>query len=123
MKKQLLAMCSSVYLHGVCDVAVGLTIFDNVCYSFTPAQVSAFPNITLSVPNINLVMTPQNYILLNYGVNYKPGQSCLGVAPTGPQGLFIVGDTLLMNYYTVFDQGNQQIGWAPVSSQCGNLKP
>ncbi len=116
-----LDLCSSVNLHGICDVSSSQTLFDGFCYDFTSAQVAQFPNITISVTGLNLVMNPTNYILLNYGVNFKPGQSCLGIDNTGPQGLQIVGDTLLENYYTVFDQTNQQIGWAPVSSQCGNI--
>jgi len=121
MKTAFLDMCSSVSLHGICDVSSSQTLFDGYCYDFTSAQVAQFPNITIAVTGINLVINPVNYILLNYGVNYKPGQSCLGVANTGPQGLMIVGDTLMMNYYVVFDQTNQQIGWAPVSSSCGNI--
>lgn len=40
LKQVFLALCSSVNLHGVCDVPSGSTIFDNVCYPFTPAQVA-----------------------------------------------------------------------------------
>jgi hypothetical protein len=109
-------------LHGICDVPAGQTWFDNVCLDFTQEQIDMFPNITMSVQGIELTMTPRNYILLNYGVNYKPGQSCLGIDNTGTGGLFIVGDTLLENYYVVFDQQNTRIGWAPVSSQCGNIQ-
>jgi len=122
MKSTFLSMCNSVKLHGICDVASDQTLFDNKCYVFSPNQVAAFPNITIAVQGIDLVMNAANYILLNYGVNFKPGQSCLGIASTGPQGLQIVGDTLLENYYTVFDQVNQRIGWAPVSNACGNVQ-
>ncbi len=109
-------------LHGICDVSSSATLFDGVCFDFTAAQVAQFPNITISVPGIDLNLNSANYILLNYGVNFRPGQSCLGIDNTGPQGLQIVGDTLMSNYYTVFDQTNQRIGWAPVSSQCGNIR-
>ena len=123
MKKLFLGMCSSQnQLHGICDVGSTETLFDGKCFDFTAAQIAAFPNITISVPSIDLVMTPKNYILFEYGVNFKPGQYCLGISSTGPQGLQIVGDTLLENYLTVFDQTNQKIGWAPVSNQCGNIQ-
>ena len=123
MKSRLLSMCSAgANLHGICDVSSSNTLFDNACFSFSQAQLSAFPNITLSVVGINLVMQPKDYLLLNYGVNGQPGQYCLGISPTGQQGLFIIGDTMMQNYYVIFDQTNQQIGWAPVSSTCGNIR-
>jgi hypothetical protein len=121
MKNAFLEMCSTVNLHGICDVASSKTLFDGYCFDFTAAQVAQFPNITIALTGVNLTLRNSNYILLNYGTNFKPGQSCLGIANTGPQGLMIIGDTQLASYYTVFDQTNQQIGFAPVSSQCGNI--
>lgn len=121
MKQSFLSLCSSVNLHGICDVSQDATLFDGSCYTFTQQQLNAFPNVTFTVPNINLVLQPSNYILKNYGTNFQPGQYCLGIDNTGPGGLQIVGDTLMENYLTVFDLQNQQIGWAPVSSKCGNL--
>merc|ERR1712065_112762 len=74
MKSNMLSMCSSVQLHGICDVASDQTLFDNVCYDFTQQQIDQFPNITIGVPNIDLKMNPRNYILKDYGVNFKkPG--------------------------------------------------
>lgn len=46
----------------------------------------------------------------------------LGISNTGANGLQIVGDTLMENYYVVFDQKNTRIGWAPVSDQCGQVR-
>lgn len=65
MKTVMLNMCNTVKLHGICDVASDETLFDNVCYDMTPEQVAMFPDITLSVPNINLVMKASDYILQN----------------------------------------------------------
>ena len=122
MKKLMLDMCSTVNLHGICDVNSTETLFDNVCYNFTQAQIDMFPTITFQVTGIELEMTAAQYILFEYGVNFKAGESCLGISSTGAGGLFIVGDTLIERYLVVFDQTNQKIGWAPVSDQCGNIK-
>jgi len=124
MKNQFLSLCNSVNLVGICNVDSSKTLFDGVCYSMTPQDVQQFPNITLVVRNVNLTMTGTDYVLQGFGtIPYQPnGKYCLGISPTGTGGLFIIGDTLLQNYYSVYDRVNKQIGWAPVNRQaCGSV--
>ena len=42
---------------------------------------------------------------------------CLAIRGTGPNGYFIIGDTLMRNYYLVFDNEKDRIGWATVNKK------
>jgi Eukaryotic aspartyl protease len=42
-----------------------------------------------------------------------------GFRKTAPGQVFIFGQTLLENYYVVFDRANKKIGFAPNSGLCG----
>ena len=59
------------------------------------------------------------------GTSFYANEKCLGILATGSEdstGLFIVGDTLMQNYYTILDNANNQIGWAAVNKQnCGSI--
>merc|ERR1711991_154869 len=120
-----LQKCGQLNLHGICDVPANETLFDNQCFDFTESQLQAYTSfdLTFSVaPQLDLKLKYQNYLLQDFGVNGKKGQYCLAIAATGRQGLMIVGDTLMKDYLVVFDQTNKQIGWADVSTSCGNLE-
>ncbi|KNC54299.1 uncharacterized protein AMSG_12338 [Thecamonas trahens ATCC 50062] len=114
-KQSLLDMCATTNLTGMCNVPEGQTLFDGKCFDLSPADVAAYPDFVLEVPGISLVISPPQYLLANFGSIGKPGQTCLAVSPTGPNGLVIVGDTLLVRYTIVFDRANHRIGWAPVN--------
>ena len=88
----------------------------------TDAEVAQFPNITLAVTNVPLVMQPRRYLLQGYALNSKPSEYCLAITKTGPGGLQILGDTTLEDYYIVFDRAQKRIGWAPVNTDmCGSI--
>lgn len=99
----------------------GKSLFDKQCFSMTAAELAAFPDITLQIDGVDLVMEPRNYLLNGYG-DADFDAYCLGVEKTGPGGLQILGDTTLENYLTIFDREKKRIGWAPVNkANCGSL--
>ena len=57
----------------------------------TEAELAQFPNMTLAVTNVPLVMQPQRYLLQGYALHSKPSEYCLAVTKTGPGGLQILG--------------------------------
>merc|ERR1719238_2182037 len=59
-------------------------------------EIAMFPNFTLSVPNIDLHMTPKDYLLLGQP-DIPEGEYCLGVGVIGG-GMQIIGDTTMQNY-------------------------
>jgi len=78
---------------------------------------SAIPNL----PDITVIMGGHKFVLTgkDYTINVE-NIECLfaftGIdvpAPAGP--LWIMGDVFIRKFYTVFDYGNKQVGFAPVA--------
>mmetsp|Transcript_15712 Transcript_15712/g.38754 ORF Transcript_15712/g.38754 Transcript_15712/m.38754 type:complete len:424 (+) Transcript_15712:41-1312(+) len=107
--------------HGVCDVDADATLFDNKCFEFSEEQIAAFPIITIAAKGVNLTMHGADYLLPSDPRAKSSKELCLGIRPSSA-GLFIVGDNTMQNYYVVFDNEKQQIGWAPVNAKaCGSV--
>lgn len=69
-------MCSTVILHGICDVPRGSTLFDNRCYSMTASQIAAYPTITILLNNsVSLSVSGSEYIFYEASI----GLYCMGV--------------------------------------------
>lgn len=129
IKAVFMTQCQKTPLQGVCAglVSNGTTLFDGTCYPISAEQEKAFPTLSFNIAGasgstaLTLTMAPSQYLIYRYYY----GDKCLGILPTGSEfagGLFIVGDTLMEKYLTVFDNTNNQIGWAPVNAQyCGSL--
>jgi len=104
--------CNS-YGKDVCGIAQ--TLFNHKCLNVTHSQIQEFPTLELNFNSVTLTMTPETYVVFNPRFNGY----CLGVMNTGPGGMLIVGDTLMWNYVTILDRGNNRAGWAPVDkSKC-----
>lgn len=127
LKASLVSLCANAKLAGLCDDNTkpdsGATLFDRKCFPLTPAEVAAYPDINVAVSkDITLTMSAHDYLLT--GGPFAKGDPtlyCLGVRATGPGGLFIIGDTLMRNYYMVFDNEKKRTGWAKVNkTTCGD---
>lgn len=127
MKTKFLKDCDQGKAYrGVCDQPADQTIFDDLCFELTAADIAAYPDITLELSGeqgvVELAMTPSQYLLLGDKRAKSATQSCLGVRPTGKGGFLIIGDTTMQNYYLIFDNAQERIGWAPVNTDnCGSL--
>ena len=120
LKASFVALCSATTkLAGLCDSATqpdsGNTLFDRKCFPLTPTQLAAYPVINVAVSKtVTLTMSAEDYLLT--GGPFAKGDSslfCLGVRATGPEGLLIIGDTLMRNYYMVFDNVQRRTGARP----------
>lgn len=106
---QRLFNCPNAPVPGVCPNATNL--FSGACYNYTAADLKKFPNLELVFKGVTLKMGPSNYLLPNIH-----GQYCFAIDNSGPDGLLIIGDTVMSNYYAVFDRANKRLGWAPANA-------
>jgi hypothetical protein len=81
-------------------------------YTIDCSKIPTLPNIVISLGGANFTLTGADYTI-------NSGSICLfamtGIdvpAPAGP--LWILGDVFIRKYYTVFDWGKKQLGFAPV---------
>jgi len=118
MKSMFLNNCSANPLFGICVGVSNGTLFDGQCFPMNPKQMAEFPPIVFRLKELTLTLQPQDYLI--YVSEF--GMKCLGIRNTGAFGLFIVGDTLLQEYYTVLDRTRNLIGFAPVNKDnCGSI--
>merc|ERR1711988_169022 len=78
-----------------------------------------YPVLSFWVRNVDgqefaLEMAAQHYL----GAATTRGVWCLGLADAGSESIF--GGMFMEAFYTSFDRANYELGFAPVSSKCGN---
>ncbi|XP_034623237.1 gastricsin-like [Trachemys scripta elegans] len=78
------------------------------------SSVQSLPTISFTINGVSFPLPPSAYILNNNGY------CSVGVEPTylpsqNGQPLWILGDVFLRQYYSVYDMGNNRIGFAAVA--------
>lgn len=87
----------------------------------TLGDISKLPTVTITLAGSNgsadlvLAIPPRVYLK-----NMGRGNLIFGFRKTSPGETIIFGQTLMENYYIVFDRANKQIGFAPNTGLCGN---
>ncbi|XP_044307238.1 gastricsin-like [Varanus komodoensis] len=81
-------------------------------YVVSCSNIQSMPTITFTINGNNFPLSPSAYVLENNG-----GYCSIGIMPTylpsqNGQPLWILGDVFLRSYYSVYDLGNNQIGFA-----------
>lgn len=112
---------------GLCGLAQGETLFDGKCLKLSDEDIGKWPALNFGLDNgVELTMNANDLLLRGDVRAVKAGDKdlvCLGVRKTGSgsNALFIIGDSLMRNYYLVFDRADDKIGWAEVSETCGEV--
>jgi hypothetical protein len=79
-------------------------------YTIDCSKISTLPDLTIGLGGNTFVLTPTDYIV---NVSGECLFGFIGIdipAPRGP--LWIMGDTFIRKYYSVFDYQNKQVGFA-----------
>jgi len=82
-------------------------------YTVPCKDVAKLPNIEVTLGGRVFELTPNDYIIKDENVICLFGMTGIDIpAPEGP--LWILGDIFIRKFYTVFDYGNQRLGFAPM---------
>jgi len=83
-------------------------------YIFPSCNLASLPNVQVVIAGTTFTLTPQDYVLQ---ITSQGKTECLsgfmGIAlPPQIGELFILGDVFISTFYTVFDFGNERVGFA-----------
>lgn len=67
------------------------------------------PDVSFTFGGTAFAISPK---LFNLGRLYSGSNDCVGAVIGGRQSFWIVGDTFLQGVYSIFDLGNDQVGFA-----------
>uniref|UniRef100_A0ACB8F4Q6 Uncharacterized protein n=1 Tax=Sphaerodactylus townsendi TaxID=933632 RepID=A0ACB8F4Q6_9SAUR len=92
--------------------SIGAQQDSNGQYVVSCSNIQSMPTITFVIGGSSFPLSPSAYILEN-----NNGYCSIGIMPTylpsqNGQPLWILGDVFLRSYYSVYDVGNNQVGFA-----------
>ncbi|KAJ3312553.1 Vacuolar protease A [Boothiomyces sp. JEL0838] len=96
------------------NVAIGAKKSWNGQYTVDCATLSKLPDLTLSFAGKEFSLSAKDYVLqVGEGSNQSCVSGFVGLEIPPPAGpLWIVGDVFLRKYYTIYDLGNNRVGFA-----------
>ncbi|XP_069489136.1 gastricsin-like [Ambystoma mexicanum] len=80
-------------------------------YAVSCSNIQSMPTLSFTISGVSFPLPPSSYVLQNNGY------CTVGIMPTylpsqNGQPLWILGDVFLRAYYSVYDIGNNQVGFA-----------
>ncbi|ETO17540.1 pepsin A preproprotein, partial [Reticulomyxa filosa] len=76
------------------------------------SALSSLPNLWIQIHKKAFILTPQDYMIED-ACTSKEGYFCLAISAIDQMGdhTYIFGDTFLRNYYVIFDETNNRLGF------------
>ncbi|XRA96643.1 cathepsin D [Pycnococcus provasolii] len=92
--------------------AIGATLNSGGAASFPSCEgLDDLPTLDVTISGRTFPLTPKEYVLKVTALGQTQCLSGFAGLET-PQGLWILGDVFMRRYYTAFDYGNKQVGFA-----------
>ncbi|XP_050321966.1 lysosomal aspartic protease-like [Bactrocera neohumeralis] len=119
--------CSAIADTGTSLLAVPTDIYENVqnaigaqlssdeAYYVDCSVVSSLPTISFGIGGTTFSLSGSDYIVESDDEN--GGVVCMSAFEDAGTNFWILGDVFISKYYTVFDMGNNQVGFAPATSE------
>ncbi|XP_053957918.1 lysosomal aspartic protease-like [Anastrepha ludens] len=100
-------------LYANIQSGIGAQLNEDGEYVVNCSQVASLPNVYFYMGGTMFNLTSSDYII--EGENYYGETVCMSVFEDSGMSLWILGDVFIGKYYTVFDWGNNQVGFAPAA--------
>jgi len=103
------------------QILIGAKPFAAGEYLVDCSKMDSMPDVTFTISGKEFSLSPQDYVLQLQGQCLSGFMGLDLPGDLGPQ--WILGDIFMGKYYTVFDYGNQQVGFATAATGSAMNKP
>ncbi|XP_050813076.1 gastricsin-like [Gopherus flavomarginatus] len=84
-------------------------------YVVSCSSIDSMPTISFTISETSFPLSPYAYVLQSDSTECVVGISPTYLPSQNGQPLWILGDVFLRSYYSVYDLGNSQVGFAPAA--------